>query len=81
MATLKKRVAFFDSVEGEEIELSLQLMVKDAAFNTKPSYSTNGIYANNLMPFVDKHMHYLNSHPAINPQHYISNLRLMVRIK
>jgi len=82
MATLKKRVSFFDSAEGTAIEEILVLMTKDTAYNTETSYSANTVqYPDNLIPFVDKHMHYLNTHPAIDPRHYISNLRLMTRIR
>lgn len=82
MATLKKRVSFFESVEGAEIQETLVLMTKDTAFNTGSSYSINTErYPDNQIPFVDKHMNYLNSHPAINPNHYIANLRLITRLR
>lgn len=65
-----------------EIKLTLQHMAKDSTYNTKPSYSANIVqYPNNLIPFTDKHMNYLYMHPAIDPYHYIANLRLMTRVR
>lgn len=82
MATLKKRISFYESAEGLEIQRTLQRMAQDVAFNTESSYSANGEkYPDNLMPFVDKHMAYLNTHPSIDPQQYLANLRLMTRLK
>ncbi len=81
MSVTKKRINFFDSEEGIEIERLLQLMVEDDAYNTDPSYTANAtLYPDNLMPFINKHMNFLSSHPNTDPWHYISNLRLMTRI-
>ena len=57
-------------------------MSANDAFKTEASYSANAIvYPDNLIPFVDKHMNYLKQHQNINPEHYLSNLRLMTKIK
>lgn len=82
MATVKKRVNFFESETGLKVQEILSRMLEDGAFNTNSSYSADtNQYPDNLIPFVDKHMHYLNTHPNIDPQHYISNLRLLTRLK
>lgn len=82
MPTLKKRVDFFNSQEGVTTETVLRSMVNDTAYSTEPSYSTNsGLYPDNLIPFVDKHMNYLLHHPATETGHYLANLRLMTRLK
>lgn len=82
MATLKKKINFFESEIGEETLQLLIAMTKDNTFNTSASYSANITrYPDNSMPFVDKHMNYLSTHPAIDPRHYIANLRLMTRKK
>ena len=82
MSTVKKRVNFFESEEGLEIEHTLRQMALDMAYNTDSSYSANiEMYPDNLIPFVAKHMSYLNAHPSTDPQHYISNLRLMTRVR
>ncbi len=82
MPTAKKRINFFESEEGLEIERILREMALNTAYNTDASYSANStLYPNNLIPFVAKHMSYLNAHPSTDPQHYISNLRLMTKVR
>lgn len=82
MATVKKRVSFFDSAEGTMVKDALDLMAGDKAYNTSASYTANIIQnPDNLISFTDKHMNYLNSHPKIDPNQYIANLRLMTKIK
>lgn len=56
----------------------LMKMMDDPEFNTRSTYSPS---SEERMLFVDKHMKYLGQHPNLNPQHYLSNLRLMTRIK
>ncbi len=82
MATAKKRQDFYNSEEGVQVRSALKNMEADPTFNTTASYSVNtASYPNHSMPFVDKHMQYLNTHPSINPDHYLANLRLMSRIR
>lgn len=82
MATLKKRVSFFESEEGLIVEATLRKMTLDTTFNTDSTYSANSVrYPDNRIPFVDKHMNYLNLHPNIDPHQYLANLRLMTRFK
>lgn len=82
MPTIKKKSDFFESQEGIEIERALREMDADSSFSTESSYSANSIaYPDNLIPFVDKHMNYLKQHQNVNPRHYLSNLRLMTKIK
>lgn len=80
MASLSKRTNFFSSDEGLQAKKLLRLMAKDNVYNTESTYSANSErYPDNRISFVDKHMNYLNSHPNINPDHYIANLRLMTK--
>ncbi|MBA3758603.1 hypothetical protein H0X10_03165 [Candidatus Saccharibacteria bacterium] len=82
MPTLKKKSDFFETAEGLEIARALREMDADNAFSTIASYSANAaVYPDNLIPFVDKHMNYLKQHQNVNPVHYLSNLRLMTKIK
>ena len=82
MPTLKKRTNFFETDEGAEIERILLQMEADTKYNTETSYSTNAeMYPDHQMPFVDKHKIFLSTHPTTDPQHYISNLRLMTRVR
>jgi hypothetical protein len=78
----KQRRGFLDSEEGRAIRRIFQLMTGDSTYNTSSTYHPNGIrYANNLIPFVDKHMNYLNMHPRLDAKLYIANIRLMTRVR
>lgn len=81
MPTYKKKPDFFETEEGIEARRALQAMVSNPAYATKATYSPNTeLYPDKQVPFIDKHMSYLKSHPATNPSQYLSNLRLMTRI-
>lgn len=79
---VKQRKGFTDSPEGKAAAESLRKMMADASYNTAPSYSANSTdYPDNLMPFADKHMKYLNEHPQLEVGQYIANIKLMSRIR
>ena len=78
MRTTISQQKFLDSEEAIRIKTALEKMVDDPAFNTEPTYTTG---ADPSWSFVDKHMTYLSEHPKLSPQHYLSNLRLMTRLK
>ena len=69
---------FLDSEEAVEIRETLQEMMADPEFNTKSMYSST---AGGDVLFVDKHMDYLSQHTGLNVNHYLSNLRLMTRVR
>ncbi len=78
----KKRVAFYESEEGLEIYDLLTAMAADEDFNTQAGYAADSVkYPDNRIPFVEKHMVYLSLHPNVEPRGYVSNLRLMTRIR
>lgn len=82
MALLKTRVTFFETEEGKDIKLKLQQMNESGLYNTTSSYSANSmLYPDNLIPFVDKHMNYINAHPKLEISKYLANLKLMTRIR
>jgi hypothetical protein len=82
MATLKKRVSFFETEEGLEILASLRGMAAGSTFNTNSSYSSNqDLHPDNLITFVEKHVNYINAHPGLDAATYVKNLRLMTRIR
>lgn len=75
------RKGFLESEEAQEIRQVFQSMTLSDAYNTAPSYSTDTIlYPNNLIPFTDKHMNYLNTHPKLEAKQYIVNIKLMSRV-
>lgn len=82
MATTKRQADFVSSEEGQQIKQALESMLDNEKYSTESSYSTNGdLYPDNVMPFIDKHMHYLTSHPSVDPAHYLANLRLITRVR
>lgn len=79
---MQRRERFLSTIEGEEAKQMLLKMATDAGYSTDTSYSANSsLYPDNRMPFVDKHIDYLAMHPTIDPIQYISNLRLMTRVR
>ena len=82
MANPQAVTRFTDSEVGMFILQSLQSMEQDNRYNTTSSYSANiTAHPDNLIPFAQKHMQYLSAHPKLDPTQYLSNLRLMTRIK
>lgn len=72
----------FTSVDEEEILGTLKQMEKDKAYNTKSRYHADTEkYPNNEITFSQAHIEHLKKHPAINPHQYISNLKLMTKIR
>lgn len=77
-----KKIKFAESDQGLFVEATLHDMERDVRYVTKSTYSSNSNrYPNNQMPFVDKHMAYLSSHPEVDAEHYIANLRLITKIR
>ncbi|MDN5275448.1 MAG: hypothetical protein JWN33_97 [Candidatus Saccharibacteria bacterium] len=68
---------FYKSEEANVIRTGLNEMMKSPSFNTRSTYSPK---STEDITFVDKHMTYLSTHPKVNPNEYMSNLRLMTRI-
>ncbi len=82
MSTFKKRINFPESEEGIKTKQQLVMMVTDGTYATVSSYNSNAqLYPDNDISFVDKHMRYLSEHQNVNPQQYLSNLRLMTRVR
>lgn len=66
----------------EEIITALKGMVLDPNMITRPSFRANSaLWPDHKIPFIDAHLQYLKNHPNLNPEHYLANLRLMIRKK
>ncbi len=77
-----KKPNFLESVEAVNVKARLLQMQTDQAFNTHSTYSADETkYPDHQMSFVDKHMSYLAGHPAVNPEQYLANLRLISKIR
>lgn len=76
MAFSLKTKQFLDSDQASEVRRELNRMMKDPAYNTQPKYSA---LAKGNVPFADRHIAYLSLHLEINPNQYLSNLRLITK--
>ena len=74
------RDAVLKRLSEGDVETKLRVMEKDLALNTVSSYSANAeLYPDGQIPFVEKHIAYLMSHPSVSHDHYLANLRLMLK--
>ena len=69
---------FFESEQGKTLRDELTKMAKSKNYNTNTMYST---YDPNGMSFIDKHMKYMSQYPTLNYNQYVSNLKVMTKIK
>ena len=69
-------------ISEPEVTQTLSSMESDLAYNTTSSYTADSTtYPTNVITFTQKHLAYLKKNPHVNPDEYISNLRLMMRLK
>ncbi len=78
-ATTQRAVEFLKSPEGVAVYEQLLEMVEDKGYNTASTYSPSSENGNLL--FIDKHMSYLCSHASVVPAQYLSNLRLVTKVR
>lgn len=72
------REQFLQTDSGALAQVELRRMVNSSAYNTRLSYDAT---VGRKLTFMDRHINYLVKHPAVNPIVYLSNLRVMTRIK
>ena len=69
-------------MQKPEIVEELQAMIKDSSYHTKPGYSIDTeTYPDSTVPFIESHLGYLHKHPQVDPKYYLSNLRLMLKVR
>lgn len=67
--------------EAEIIE-KLKAMEQDPAMVTNSAFRANSeVWPDHTISFVDLHLAYIKQHPQTNPSHYLSNLRLKLRLR
>lgn len=79
--TAQTRAKTAQRIEDANVREKLQAMEQNPLLNVSPpSFSANvELYPDGQIPFVEKHIAYLLDHPAVNPDQYLSNLRLMLK--
>ena len=71
---------YINNVREDEIVAALESLKQDPSYLTLPVYRGNAEkWPGNQTSFVDYHIGYLKANPALNPYHYIANLRLMLK--
>ncbi len=82
MSTTKRKIDLFHAEEAQAIRDELRRLVLDANFKTDSSYTADvNAYPDSVMPFVENHLTYLTKHPGVNPDHYLANLRISLKIR
>lgn len=72
------RQEFLQSENARLLRQELEAMVKSPKYNTSARYTPIVIDGSQ---FVDKHMRYMANHLRMNHQQYISNVKLMTKIR
>jgi hypothetical protein len=82
MPVQKKRRDFNASEDGLWAVQALDAMVLDESYVTVSSFCADTAnYPDNLISFTDKHMRYLQNHSKTDVRHYLSNLKMMTKIR
>lgn len=68
-------------MKEDEIRTALREMEQDPALNTVPVLATGTAQPMEYITFYKKHLGYLLAHPKVNPEHYLTNLRTMIKIR
>lgn len=65
--------------EGEIMD-ALRSLESNPLYLTEPTYRGNvEKWPDHQISFVDFHLDYIRSQPALDPRHYLANLRLKLR--
>jgi hypothetical protein len=68
-------------VSQDDIKLALSEMEQNTGLNT-PEYSSRSITEfPEVLSFQEWHLEYLTGHPKIDPQKYLTNLRVMIKVR
>ena len=75
-------VDIYNSETGTETRSALQALLDNPQYITAEGFSLDKeSYPDGSIPFIDMHMLYLHRHPRMDPQQYLSNLRVKLRIR
>lgn len=78
-AKTQRAQLFLESPEGIAAYQELIKMVENDEYNTTSTFSPSAQDGN--LAFIDKHMSYLCAHLNVNTTHYLSNLRLITKVR
>jgi hypothetical protein len=63
-----------NNVNRDSIIAELKSMISSPAYMTKAPY-----HSHEELSFIEHHLRYLKGHPSLDPNHYLSNLKLMLK--
>jgi len=67
-------------VDEAELLAALHSLEANPLYLTEPTYRGNvEKWPDHQISFVDFHLDYIRSQPALDPRHYLANLRLKLR--
>lgn len=78
-AKTQRAQEFLKSEAGVQAYTELLRMLEDDGYTTVSSFSPSA--EDGKLLFIDKHMNYLCSHLGVNASQYLSNLRLITKIR
>lgn len=78
-AKTQRAQEFLKSEAGIQAYTELLRMLEDENYNTVSSFSPSA--EDGKLLFIDKHMSYLCSHLGVNASQYLSNLRLITKVR
>lgn len=78
-AKTQRAQEFLESEEGRTAYVELLKMVEDNGYNTTSTFSPSA--KDGSLLFIDKHMNYLCTHLDVSANQYLSNLRLITKIR
>jgi hypothetical protein len=68
-------------MSAEDIKQALDEMAQNAGLNTPTHLSRAIPESTEVQSFQEWHLEYLTGHPKINPQNYLTNLRVMIKVR
>lgn len=76
----KYQEGFINDVSEDKLVGVLKAMQNSSVYLTKPAFrGSSPRWTDNYVSFIDYHLNYLKLHPSLDPEQYISNLRLKLR--
>ncbi len=73
-------MATVSTMSEEEIITRLKVLENDPSMKSESIYSPAATeWPDSRLPFIERHLAYLRAHKTVNPEHYISNLALMIK--
>lgn len=80
MKKIPQQDGLINNVDKDVVIAALKQLESNTLYETKPTYRGDALkWPGNEMSFIDFHLNYLKVHPTLDPYHYLSNLRLVLK--